>query len=425
MNTYEIIYREAGHQSKVVRQQVQGHAEALVRRDMEAQGNQVLAIIPLGESSGFAGRLKKALTGNLNLSLRFGVSTAELALLCEVLRALYASGVPMLESFRIVIDETPNAWLKKRLIIVLERLRDGADVYTAMSDPRCRKAFPPLMRETIRTGEVSGRLDRSLERMGELFKRASETKRQTVSALLYPAITILVFIGVCGAVAWLVPNAMEEFVGEDDLEAIWSQVPAQIRFLFWLRDNSLFLIIPPSLIAGVSLFWVLGKRLRATRSALTRLERRMPLVGKLLYQFALVRFLDLLASNNESGIEMPESLRLVRNSVGDALISESLERVRTRIVTKGQGLGEALSDPQEIPVYPGLVRQMVRAGEESGRLTQMLLPIVDFYNGQAKATLQRLLDSLTPLMIILLGSVIGPIIAGVYQTMYALQTLYG
>ncbi len=419
MPLFEVIYRE-NPRDPVVRKEVKGHAEALVRRDFETRGCTVLAIIARRES-GAGGFLKRLTQGKIAISLRFGVSTSELAMLCEVLKALYSSGVPMLQSLQMTISETPNAWLKKRLVIVLEHLREGDDIYTAMSDPRCRRAFPALMRETIRTGEINGRLDMSLGRLAEIFKRASETKRETMSALMYPIFAFIVFLVVCGVIAVMVPNALRDAVGAKEIVKVMPRLPAVIRFLFFLRDNPVYLVIPPVTITSIAVLWALGKKWHATRVALTRAERRMPLLGSILYQFALVRFLDLLASNNETGIQVAESLRLIRGSVGDALIEDSLWRMRERILTAGASLSEAMAEKSEETVYPGLVRQMVRAGEESGRVTEMLLPIVAFYGDQAKATLKRTLDMLTPLMIVMLGSVIGPVMIGVYKTLILLQ----
>jgi type II secretory pathway component PulF len=419
MAKFDVIYREAS-QGETQRRVIEGHAEALVRRDLEAEGCRVLAIMRLRDA-GVRARLKDLLIGKMNVSIRFGVSTGELALICEVFKALYSSGVPMLQIMRMTIDETPNPWLKKRLIIVLERLRDGDDVYTAMSDRRCRKAFPPLMRETIRTGEANGRLDVSLERLAGIFKRVSETKREIVSALLYPVLAFVVFLAVCTVIAIMIPNALEEVVGKADMAFVRSRLPTSIRLLFFLRDHPAWLIAPPVLIVSISFLWALGKRFHATRVALTRVERKVPLIGAILYQFSLVRFLDLLAANNETGIQVAESLNLIHGSVNDALIEDSLLRVRERILTTGAGLAEAINTKDEQGVYPGLVRQMVRAGEEAGRLTEMLLPIVAFYGDQARATLKRTLDMLPPVMIILLGSVIGPIVIGVYKTLILLQ----
>jgi type IV pilus assembly protein PilC len=420
MPKYEVIYRD-GPGGDVHRQIVEGHAESLVRRDLESRGGRLLSIKRLG-ASGWLGRLGELLARGSKGSLRFGVSTGELALLCEIFKALYSSGVPMLQSVQLIIEETPNPWLKKRLIIVLDRLRAGDDLYTAMSDPRCRKAFPPLMRETIKSGQANGRLDRSLERLAEIYKRASETKREIISAMMYPAFAFVLFVVVCTVIAIKVPEALLEAIGDSDLAEI--DLPAVIELLFFLRENQIYLVLPPLLIVSVIVFWIIGKRFHATRVALTRVERKLPLVGPILYQFALVRFLDLLAANHETGIQVTESLRLINRSVDDALIEDSLLRMRERILTAGAGLGEALNDTEEQNVYPGLVRQMVRAGEESGQLTEMLLPILAYYGDQARAVLKRALDMLTPVMIVMLGAVIGPVVLGVYQTLILLQDLY-
>jgi len=404
MPKYEVIYRD-GPGGDVHRQIVEGHAESLVRRDLESRGGRLLSIKRLG-ASGWLGRLGELLARGSKGSLRFGVSTGELALLCEIFKALYSSGVPMLQSVQLIIEETPNPWLKKRLIIVLDRLRAGDDLYTAMSDPRCRKAFPPLMRETIRTGQENGRLD----------------QREIISAMMYPAFAFVLFVVVCTVIAIKVPEALLEAIGDSDLAEI--DLPAVIELLFFLRENQIYLVLPPLLIVSVIVFWIIGKRFHATRVALTRVERKLPLVGPILYQFALVRFLDLLAANHETGIQVTESLRLINRSVDDALIEDSLLRMRERILTAGAGLGEALNDTEEQNVYPGLVRQMVRAGEESGQLTEMLLPILAYYGDQARAVLKRALDMLTPVMIVMLGAVIGPVVLGVYQTLILLQDLY-
>lgn len=420
MRTFEAIYRESAG-GGILRKMIKSPAEALVRHELESQGCQVLAILPKHDG-GLKGWFRGLLAGEaIKLNVRFGVSSNELALFCEVLRALYTSGVPMLQSLQMVIEETPNRWFQKRLLVVLDRLREGADIYEAMSDPACIKAFPSLMRETIRTGEANGRLDRSLERLVENFKRVAETQRETISALLYPVFALGVFIVVCIVIAVMIPNALEETIGVEEMEKMLPRLPASIRLLFYLRNHRVFLVMPPVLIMGIVMLWGMGKRFHPTRVALTRVERRMPLIGGVLYQFALVRFLDLLASNNETGIQIAESLRLIRGSVNDALIEDSLGRMRERILVAGAGLGQAMADPEEKSVYPGIVLQMVRAGEESGRLSEMLVPIVAYYGSQARATLKRTLDMLTPVMIVLLGSVIGPVVVGLYATLVEMQ----
>ena len=419
MAKYSVIYREAGN-PKPKQATMESFGEPYLRVECEGRGWQVL-LIRLAEDRGFGARLKRACMGRLNLWIRLGVSTAELCMFCEVMRALYMAGVQMLQIVEMCIEEEGNAWFKKRLRIVQERLRSGDDLSTAMGDPRCVKAFPLLMRETVRIGEANGRLGDALARLIVTFKRAVETKRETISAMIYPAIALIVFFAVGAVISMKIPPLLREIVGAKDIGKVYSQLPAAIRLLFYIYEHPACLVYPPLTLVGLIGMWRVGMRYHAMRIALTKFQRRVWMIGPLLYQFALVRFLDMLAANHETGIQISDSLLLIRGTVDDAIIEDSLGRIHELIVTKGASLSAAISQPREAEVYPGLVRQMIRAGEEAGKLAEMLHPIVDFYENQAKALLKRTMDMMTPVMIILLGAMIGPVIIGVYKTLILLS----
>ncbi len=412
MAKYSVIYREPGNLTPK-KATMESFGEAYLMAECEGKGWQVLLIKEQAEKINWI-KLKIALP-------RLGVSTAELCMFCEVMRALYMAGVQMLQILDMCIEEEGNNWFKKRLMIVQERLRSGDDLSTAMGDPRCAKAFPLLMRETVRIGEANGRLGDSLERLITTFKRAVETKRETISAMTYPAIALIVFFVVAAVISMKIPPLLMEIVGAKDIDKIYSQLPASIRLLFYLHDHPACLIYPPLVVFGLIVLWRVGMKYHATRIALTKFQRKVWMIGSLLYQFALVRFLDMLAANHETGIQISDSLELIRGTVDDAIIEDSLGRIREQIITRGSSLSAAISQPREAAVYPGLVRQMIRAGEESGKLAEMLRPIVDFYENQAKALLKRTMDMMTPAMIILLGAMIGPVIIGVYKTLIKLS----
>jgi len=416
MAKYSVIYRELGD-PKPKQTTMESFGEAYLRTECEGKGWQVLLIKGVSERKSFV----ELLTGKISFRIRLGVSTAELCMFCEVMRSLYMAGVQMLQIIEMCIEEEGNPWFRKRLMVVQERLRSGDDLSTAMGDPRCVKAFPLLMRETVRIGEANGRLGDSLERLITTFKRAVETKRETISAMTYPAIALIVFFAVGAVISMKIPPLLKEIVGAKDLDKVYSQLPAAIRLLFYVYDHPACLIYPPLIVIGLVFLWRTGMKYHATRIALTKFQRRVWMIGSLLYQFAIVRFLDMLAANHETGIQISDSLLLIQGTVDDALIEDSLGRIHDQIVTKGSSLSAAISHPSEAEVYPGLVRQMIRAGEESGKLAEMLRPIVDFYENQAKALLRRTMDMMTPVMIILLGAMIGPVIIGVYKTLIILS----
>ena len=419
MAKYSVIYREAGN-PKPKQAKMESFGEPYLRAECEGRGWQIL-LIRSAEDRSLGARLSRMMTGRLSLRIRLGVSTAELCMFCEVMRSLYMAGVQMLQIIEMCIEEEGNPWFRKRLMVVQERLRSGDDLSTAMGDERCEKAFPLLMRETVRIGEANGRLGDSLSRLIATFKRAVETKRETISAMTYPAIAMIVFFAVGAVISMKIPPLLKEIVGAKDIDKIYNQLPSAIRLLFYIYDHPVCLVYPPLIIIGLVMMWRAGMRYHATRIALTRFQRKVWMLGPLLYQFALVRFLDMLAANHETGIQISDSLMLIRGTVDDAIIEDSLGRIHEQIVTRGAGLAAAITQSREAEVYPGLVRQMIRAGEESGKLAEMIRPIVDFYENQAKALLRRTMDMMTPVMIILLGAMIGPVIIGVYKTLIILS----
>jgi len=411
--TYTVIGRDLRGESIV--RSLPADSELQARQQAEDEGLRVLAIVRERQSAAVS-LWRRILFGKF--SMRFGVTTDELAMFCDIFKALHQSGVPVLQILELVAEETPNSFFRNRLWIVHRHLLDGAPLSEAMADSRCRKAFPKLMRATIATGEQNGRLDVSLDRLSEIYKRAAETRRETISALIYPMLALIVFFVVCGVISYMVPPALEEAVGKDQIKKVRDSLPVAIRILFFFRDNPLFLALPPAVLAGVGMLWALGKRFAATRLMLTRLERRIPVFGRILFHFSLVRMIETLSTNHETGIQVAESLQLVEESVEDAVFEDALKRVRNSIVTAGTSLAAGM---EQESCMPGLLIQMVRSGEISGRLAEMLTPIAVYYRESAKAMLKRALDMITPGMIILLGSVIGPVVIGVYKTIFILQ----
>jgi len=412
MAKYSVIYREFGNPA-TKKTTLESFGEAYLRAECEGKGWQVLLIREEAAKIDWT-KLKIALP-------RFGVSTAEICMFCEIMRALYMAGLQMLQILDMCIEEESNSWFKKRLMVVRDRLRNGDDLSTAMGDPRCVKAFPLLMRETVKIGEANGRLGDSLARLITTLKRMVETKRDAISAMIYPSITVIVFFVVGAVISIEIPKLIKEIMEPKMLAKVYSKIPGAIKLLFYIHDHPACLFYPPLVTIGLIMMWRTGMKYHATRIALTKFQRRILLIGPLLYQFALVRFLDMLAANHETGIQISDSLLLVQGTVDDAIIEDSLGRIHEQIVTRGSSLSAAISQPREVAVYPGLVRQMIRAGEESGKLAEMLRPIVDFYENQAKALLKRTIDMMTPMMIVLLGAMLGPVIVGLYKTFQILS----
>ncbi len=413
MAVFNVIYREAGS-AEVSRGVFESESESLLGSELAARGFSVL-MIEASSTGSFKEKLARLSGVKLRMP-RFSASPDELSLLCEVFKTLYSSGVQMLQIVSMTIQETANPWLRRKLEIVLENLRVGDSLALALSDPRCAKAFPPLMREMIHVGEENGRLDMSFDKLAETFRQMAETKREMSSALMYPAFTVVVFLAVCTILAVMIPEALNKFVGQGSMASFRGQLPAAIKVLFALHDNPGWLAVPPAVVVSLAAIWKGLSCFKAAAYWQASFRRRLPAVGKLFSQSALIRFLDILAANQESGIAIDESLRLVGSTVGDAVLEAKVESLRQNILKSGCGLAEAMAQDGDDGVFPGLVRQMIRAGEESGHIPEMIRPIIVFYRAQMHAALKKALDLVTPAMIVALGAVVGPIIMGVFKT---------
>lgn len=421
MPTYAVIYRDKDRKTCYTGPgKSQPHIEAAdeqnARNVILSQGGTVLSItaVSAGKWSALFNRLMR-----LKLSFKFGASADEFAMLCDILRALLAAGVPVLRAVKLTAGESANPWLGKKLKRVTALIEEGRSLSASMEAQR--RAFPIILTSAVQAGEKIGEVPKSLEKMAVLFRRKAEIKRETVSALIYPGVAVLVFIVVCVVITIKVPEALADAIG-GDINKIMSQLPFTVRILFKLKAHPEYMAMPFIVIGIFIALIALGKQFKPTRLMIARMARKVPIIGKMRAEFALVDFLESVALNQESGIKIGESLDLIRRTTADPLIADSIERVRERIILRGYSLSGAI-EPEE--VFPGLVRQMVSAAEAGGHLAEMLRPIADYYGLRARASLKRMIDFMTPGMIILLGSVIGPVIMGVYKTLMLMQKLIG
>lgn len=418
MNTYAVIYRNKDRKTcHTGPGGAQPHFKVASEQDvyafLQAQGCTILNIQQVSEDR-WNNLLKRIL--NLKLSVRFGANASEYAMLCDILRALLAAGVPVLRAVKLSASESANPWLGKKLTQVVELVEQGYSLSSAMES--IGRAFPVILTSAIRAGEKIGEVPKSLEKMAELFRRKAEIKRETVSAMIYPMITLIVFFTVCTVITIKIPELLREVIGEKNIGECIRRLPTVIRFLFFIKANPQYLF-SPFIITGLLMVLVaIGKCFAATRLMIARMARGVPLIGTMRAEFALVDFLESVALNQESGIKIGESLALIWRTTSDALIQDSVDRVRKRIIAQGQSLSAAMST--EI-VFPGLVRQMVTAAEAGGHLAEMLRPVADYYGQKARASLRRMIDFMTPGMIIMLGCVVGPVVKGVYDSLSIIQ----
>lgn len=382
---FEFIYRPVPDGS-VCRGTVEAATELSACQGVKDDGGKVLFVVRKGWFLPDA--VARLMRGER--LFRFGVAPDELCVFCELLQALHACGVTTPRAISTICEETANPWFAKRLGIVLYRISTGDSLSKAMEDRRCRRAFPPRMREAIAEGEAKGDFMPGLSRLAEFYRRKSE-QRDLVASHIIPGfglvciLALIVFLGVVS----IVPRMIEGMAKDPNvIRQVLPRFPLPIRSAFFLHDHPLYLLLLPLAFVAAGALWAVARQFRMARVFFSHVGRRLPMLGNMQANFALARFLDGLSERCGSDVQIQEALQSVRRGIGDVLVEDAVSRMQKRMLMSGVPLSAAMNSES---VFPLRVKKMVRAGEERGRLGEVLGALAVVYRLQAMRMLKRAL----------------------------------
>lgn len=351
---------------------------------------------------------------NKNISFqRKSVKNRDFVIYCRQFGTLIRAGIPIVEATNILASQTESKALANALQTVEKDIREGLSFSEAAS--KHPKIFPALFVNMIRSGELTGSLDDTLDRLANYYEKQYTLKKKVQSTLAYPAVLTVLIIGVViFMMLSIVPNftqMFDQFGGE--LPAITQWVVAMseaVQAYWWL----LFLI----LLAIVIIFSMLLKNNVAFHYSVHVLLLKMPIFGKLLQKAAIARMTRTLSSLFASSVPILEALTVVEKVIGNPVISEVVQKSRTNL-EKGSPLSEPL---KESWVFPPLVSHMTAIGEQTGSLDYMLEKIADFYEDDVDRTVDSLKSLIEPLMIVILAFVVGIIVLSILIPMFTVFT---
>ena len=339
----------------------------------------------------------------LRRRLRLSAVTRQLATLC-------ASGVPLVRSMNVLIEQSENPRTRKILSDILESVEAGSSLSDALA--RQRGVFPQVMISMVRMGEVSGTLDEVLTRLAELFEKQEEISGAVKAALAYPALVLLLGMGSAAVlIAFVIPRLTVMFVG------LGQSLPLPTRILCGIAD-----VVHASwwLFALVILAAVVGLRIALRRPRLRlawdRLKLRIPLAGKLMRHAAIGRFAHALGTLVHTDVHIVEALDVAEAAAGNAEIARAIREMALQ-VQAGESLASLM---QSSGVFPPLPIQMVAVGEESGRLDQMLLRVAEAYDREAAASTKIMTSLLAPALILCVAVVVAFIIVSLVLPIFQL-----
>ena len=327
---------------------------------------------------------------------------------------LIQAGVSIVASLLILEEQTDDKKLAAVIAEVREDVESGVVLSRAMS--RHPKVFNRLYVAMIEAGEASGTLDTVLDRVAIQIEKETQLKRRVKSAMLYPSVVLtfatLVLIGM---LMFLVPIFVKIF---QDLNG---QLPTLTQMVVnasnALRDYW-FIIFP---VVAIGVFALLRyKRTPQGRANWDRLKLRLPMkIGDVVQKVAMARFSRTLASLVSAGVDIVKALEITGSTAGNTVLEDALTEVRRR-VHEGARIAQTMSDQ---PVFPPMVSQMVKIGEETGELDKMLSKIADFYEDEVDTAVAALTSIFEPIMMIGVGIMVGIIVIAMYMPMFKMLKL--
>lgn len=345
------------------------------------------------------------------LSMGQKIKNQDFVIYTRQFATLIRAGVSIVESTRILADQTKSKPLKKALNNVEEDVRTGLTFSDAAA--KYPNVFPAVFVNMIRAGEATGNLDTSLDRLAMSLEKQFAIKKKVQSTLTYPVILLILTFGVAGfLMLTIVPQFVEMF---NDMGA---ELPAITKFVMALSEflqSSWFIILPVIFIA-VGIFMWLYKNNDKFNYGVTYAIMRMPVFGQLVQKSSIARVTRTLSSLFSSSVPILQALSIVEKVSGNPVIGKVLNEAK-RSLEKGSTLTAPL---QASWIFPPLVTQMTLIGEQTGSLDYMLEKVAVFYEDEVDRTVDTLKSLIEPLMILFLAFIVGGIVMAIMIPMFSL-----
>ncbi len=338
-----------------------------------------------------------------------------LAIFTRQFSVMIDAGLPLVQCLEILANQQEHKSFQRILLQVRQDVEAGSTLADAMR--RHPKAFNNLYVNMVAAGEAGGILDTILQRLSVYIEKAVKLATQVKSALIYPvAVIVIAAIVVAVILLKVIPTFAALFT------SLGAELPFPTRVVIaashFLARYFIFFVI--GIVAGIFAF----RRWYATESGrhvVDGLILKLPILGSIMRKIAVARFCRTLATLTSSGVPILESLDITARTSGNAIVEDAILETR-RSVEGGKTIVEPLRDSG---VFPNMVVQMIGVGEQTGALDQMLNKIGDFYEDEVDASVAGLVKLLEPVMIFILGVVIGGIVIAMYLPMFTLINKIG
>jgi type IV pilus assembly protein PilC len=324
------------------------------------------------------------------------------------LEQLEKASVPILDSLEELADSAKSGKLKNVVQEIHEAVKNGKLFSEALHEQS--KVFSPLFISLVRSGEKTGNLDKSFHNIVEHLKWTSEVKRQTMRAVRYPLFSLTVMLISLSIMMVFVTPKVTQFIIEQGIE-----LPFYTKWLIATSNffSSYILYIVSSIVVVI----VGIKALRRSEMfgiIIDELKLKIPVFGEIIQKLEISRFVRLFGTTFNSGIPVLECLNIAKNTVQNKAISDEVRYIRNRVRN-----GSSLTDSFEMSgAFPSLVVRMFNVGEESGNMQEALQNVEYFYEKEVNDSIEKIIGTIQPTIIIITGVLMAWIISGVFGPLY-------
>ena len=343
------------------------------------------------------------------------VDTKDVVIFSRQLSTLVSAGIPIVQGLNILEAQAENPAFKTVVSGLRSDIESGLSIADAMR--KHPQAFTELYVSMIKAGEVGGILDTILERLSGFLEASEALKAKVKSALMYPTVV--------GGVAFLITVFLIVFiipVFKDIFSGFGAELPFPTRMIILLSDTIRSNIVY-ILAAGGAGVWSLKKYLKTEKGQekLDEISLKLPVFGILLKKVAIAKFTRTLGTLIKSGVPILQGLETVAKTSGNKIIERAIYKSRDSIKEGGR-----ISDPlKKANIFPPMVIQMISVGEETGGLDNMLNKIADFYDQEVDTAVKGLTSMIEPLIMVVMGIVIGAIVIAMFMPMFSMGELAG
>ena len=406
-------YRARDRSGEIFEDRVEGDDRMSVAQSLRQQG---LLVIDVSEQSAEKKGTEKKGIGQKDILEPFRrIKLGDRVVFTRQLATMINAGLPIVRALHVLSEQTDNRKLKD----VVDGVREDVEAGLALSEAleKHPKVFGRLYVEMVRAGEIGGMLDEVLLRVAHQLEKDQELRRKIRGAMAYPTV-VLVFALLAASfmLVFIVPIFARMF------EDLGGELPLPTRVAMGLSDiltSPFGVLLYAALGLGVFLF-LRWRKTENGRKAIDPVMLRIPVgIGSIIQKAALARFARTLGAMSAAGVPILQALEITATSSGNWVIEKALFNSRES-VREGSPIYKPL---EEEPVFPPMVTRMVAVGEETGDMEGMLTKIAEFYESEVDAAVKTLSSIIEPIMIVVVGGIVGAIVVAMYLPMFRIFEL--